>query len=65
MYIASCYWRGSMNVQKLRTFDNEQDAVNYIKSIPECWFNNKGQKTLYWYRIYEVFNNKPPRLIKV
>ena len=63
MFIASSYWRGSMNVKQMRQFRSEQDAIGYVANLPDC--NLKGKFVSSFARVYEVFPDKPPRLIKL
>ena len=67
MFIASTYWRGSINIEKLRSFENEADAVQYVKSFDNCYLMDKGYRTFVpsFARVYEVFKDKPPRLVKI
>jgi len=54
-YLISEYYRGAMNVDKMRSFIDEGDAWNYWDSLGP----NATSK-----RFYEVSDTEPPRLIK-
>jgi hypothetical protein len=63
MFIASAYWRGSMNVGQLRTFPTEQKAIDYVKKLPGMYI--RGEFLSGAARVYEVFSDRAPRLVKI
>ncbi len=54
-FLASSYYRGALNVNDMRHFDNEQAAHDYISSSISQYGDS---------RVYELFSDKPPRLCK-
>lgn len=58
MFIASNYWGGSMSVEDLRSFETENEAWSYILKKNGPAFRPS------LVRVYEVFNDKKPRLCK-
>jgi hypothetical protein len=54
MFIATAYWRGALNINQMRRFDAEEDAVSYARKHGGCSMS----------RVYEVFKDKPPRLVR-
>jgi len=62
MFIASSYWRGVMNVKDMRGFKTETEAIDYVKSLSACKLHGFEPS---FARVYEIFDNKPPRLVKL
>lgn len=53
-FLALAYYRGTLNVNRMRTFDNEDDAHGYVATFGQYEES----------RVYELFVDKPPRLCK-
>lgn len=54
-FLASSYYSGTLNVNDMRTFTDEDEAHQYVADIRGQY----GQS-----RVYELFPDKPPRLCK-
>ena len=62
-YLVSAYWRGAMNVGKMRTFDLFTDATAYALQLePES--DDDGGYFSTFVRVYQIFDDKPPVQIK-
>jgi hypothetical protein len=55
MYMATSYWRGALNINEMRLFSTEKDAIAYARSL-----NNIPALT----RVYKLCSNQQPVLIK-
>ena len=54
-FLASAYYRGALNVNRMRTFDDEDKAHDYVASFTSMYEES---------RVYELYEDKPPRLCK-
>ena len=68
MFIASTYWNGAMNVSDMRTAETEEGAWRHLIELAKAQrcADNEGalESFMRFTRIYEVFPDKPPRLIR-
>jgi len=68
MFIASTYWNGAMNVADMRTAEHEEDAWNYLLGLAKAQGRDDSEGSMdsfmRYTRIYEVFPDKPPRLVR-
>lgn len=65
MFIVSTYWNGSMCTQDMRIVDREVEAIDYLVGLAKDRDQADRLKSfMRWTRIYEVFSDKPPRLVK-
>lgn len=55
IFMVSINWRGALNIGAMRTFDSEEKCWKYGKEI-----QNMGGVI----KVYELFDNKEPRLCK-
>jgi hypothetical protein len=63
MFLASSYWRGSINIGQMRSFPTEKEAIDYVRGLSDC--QTVAQFAPYLARVYEIFPDKPPRLVKI
>lgn len=68
MFIASTYWNGAMCVSDMRTAETEEGAWRHLFELAKAQRSADEERDLeifmQWTRIYEVFPDKPPRLVR-
>lgn len=55
MYIVTSYWRGSMHVDNMRGFDDEEKAKAYYFTIAK---SARGERNV---RAYQLSDNQQPK----
>ena len=68
MFIASTYWNGAMCVSDMRTAETEEGAWRHLFELAKAQGSADREGSLdsfmRYTRIYEVFPDKPPRLVR-
>lgn len=68
MFIASTYWNGAMCVSEMRTAETEEGAWRHLVELAKAQdcADEEGELEIFmrFTRIYEVFPDKPPRLVR-
>jgi hypothetical protein len=63
VYLVSSYWRGSMNIAQMRTFNRLSDATAYALQLRPASDDDGGYFSTF-VRVYQTFDDKPPVQIK-
>jgi hypothetical protein len=61
MILVASEWRGRMHVSSMRLFDGSDSLEQAIEYVNLC----KSQGSIDDFVYYEIFNDKPPKKIKV
>lgn len=68
MFIASTYWNKAMCVSDMRTAETEEGAWRHLVELAIEREGGAVEKNVEFFmrftRVYEVFPDKPPRLVK-
>jgi hypothetical protein len=60
-FLITLNWRGALNVEKMRVFEDVDQARNYYKKLIRE--DSDGSGIVHWVRGYDVSPNKEPKLI--
>ncbi len=65
MYLASSYWRGALNIGDMRMFNTEEEAWNYVLSLPRVriLYREESRVLPSYARIYLLSATEPPKRI--
>ena len=53
MYLATCAWRGALNIGDMRIFEAKDAAFDYVESLYSSYR-----------RVYKLSDNAPPKLLR-
>ncbi len=69
MYLASTYWRGSLNIGEMRLFKTEKEAFEYVETLlreSDIRVGTDARPSEYHHlsRVYKLSASDPPKLLR-